>query len=99
MAVGQEEVEIVKPRTDKRLYRRIVLKNALEVLLISDPETDKVVSFASNLFHFQFLFFRCNHVRDSRFFCSFSARHQWLSASGPSRTPKALRALPIFSVS
>ncbi|XP_027173637.1 insulin-degrading enzyme-like 1, peroxisomal [Coffea eugenioides] len=37
----QEVREIVKPRTDKRDYRRIVLHNALEVLLISDPETDK----------------------------------------------------------
>ncbi|XP_057999839.1 insulin-degrading enzyme-like 1, peroxisomal isoform X2 [Hevea brasiliensis] len=35
------EVEIVKPHTDKREYRRIVLKNSLEVLLISDPDTDK----------------------------------------------------------
>ncbi|VVB05993.1 unnamed protein product [Arabis nemorensis] len=33
--------EIMKPRTDKREYRRIVLKNSLQVLLISDPETDK----------------------------------------------------------
>ncbi|WZZ52175.1 hypothetical protein YC2023_052282 [Brassica napus] len=33
--------EILKPRTDKREYRRIVLENSLEVLLISDPETDK----------------------------------------------------------
>ncbi|CAK9155612.1 unnamed protein product [Ilex paraguariensis] len=41
MAVGREEVEIVKPRTDKREYRRIVLQNSLQVLLISDPETDK----------------------------------------------------------
>ncbi|EEF30307.1 insulin-degrading enzyme-like 1, peroxisomal [Ricinus communis] len=41
MAVGKEEVEIVKARTDKREYRRIVLRNSLEVLLISDPETDK----------------------------------------------------------
>ncbi|KAL3637238.1 Insulin-degrading enzyme-like 1, peroxisomal [Castilleja foliolosa] len=36
-----EEVEIVKPRNDKRAYRRIVLQNNLQVLLISDPETDK----------------------------------------------------------
>ena len=35
-------MEIVKPRTDTREYRRIVLRNSLEVLLISDPETDKV---------------------------------------------------------
>ncbi|KAM1866266.1 hypothetical protein ACFX13_009135 [Malus domestica] len=42
MAVGKEEVEeIVKPRTDKREYRRIVLANSLEILLISDPDTDK----------------------------------------------------------
>ena len=45
MAVGKDEaVEIVKPRTDKRDYRRIVLHNSLQVLLISDPETDKVFS-------------------------------------------------------
>ncbi|GLT88210.1 hypothetical protein SLE2022_062450 [Rubroshorea leprosula] len=41
MAVGKDDIEILKPRTDKREYRRIVLKNSLEVLLISDPETDK----------------------------------------------------------
>ncbi|XP_048236137.1 insulin-degrading enzyme-like 1, peroxisomal isoform X2 [Ricinus communis] len=35
------EVEIVKPRSDKREYRRIVLNNNLQVLLISDPDTDK----------------------------------------------------------
>ncbi|KAK6149150.1 hypothetical protein DH2020_016675 [Rehmannia glutinosa] len=43
MAVGAitEKVEIIKPRNDKREYRRIVLQNNLQVLLISDPETDK----------------------------------------------------------
>ncbi|KAI4330509.1 hypothetical protein MLD38_028795 [Melastoma candidum] len=42
MAVEQEEfVEIVKSRFDKREYRRVVLKNSLQVLLISDPDTDK----------------------------------------------------------
>ncbi|KAF3442698.1 hypothetical protein FNV43_RR16615 [Rhamnella rubrinervis] len=43
MAVGKEEVqhEIVKARTDKREYRRIVLSNSLEVLIVSDPDTDK----------------------------------------------------------
>ncbi|XP_020881483.1 insulin-degrading enzyme-like 2 isoform X2 [Arabidopsis lyrata subsp. lyrata] len=40
-AASGECGEILKPRTDKRDYRRIVLKNSLEVLLISDPETDK----------------------------------------------------------
>lgn len=43
MSVGRTEVEIIKPRTDKREYRRIVLPNSLEALLISDPETDKVI--------------------------------------------------------
>ena len=32
----------MKPRTDTREYRRIVIRNSLEVLLISDPDTDKV---------------------------------------------------------
>ncbi|XP_057520818.1 insulin-degrading enzyme-like 1, peroxisomal [Amaranthus tricolor] len=42
MAVGKDEmVEILKPRTDKRDYKRVVLSNSLEVLLISDPDTDK----------------------------------------------------------
>ncbi|KAL3533783.1 hypothetical protein ACH5RR_007304, partial [Cinchona calisaya] len=45
MVVGtrkdDESIEIAKPRTDKRDYRRIVLHNSLQVLLISDPETDK----------------------------------------------------------
>ncbi|RAL51842.1 hypothetical protein DM860_010560 [Cuscuta australis] len=36
-----EPVEIVKARFDKRDYKRIVLDNSLQVLLISDPETDK----------------------------------------------------------
>lgn len=41
MAVGKEEAEIVKARTDTREYRRIVLPNSLQVLLIADPDTDK----------------------------------------------------------
>ncbi|KAL2952719.1 hypothetical protein AAZX31_19G126700 [Glycine max] len=41
MAVGKEDVEIVKARIDKRDYRRVVLRNSLQVLLISDPDTDK----------------------------------------------------------
>ncbi|GLT96009.1 hypothetical protein SLE2022_136590 [Rubroshorea leprosula] len=41
MAIGKDDVQILKPRTDNREYRRIVLKNSLQVLLISDPETDK----------------------------------------------------------
>jgi hypothetical protein len=41
-AIAQVEVEVTKPRNDKRGYRRVVLPNALECLLISDPDTDKV---------------------------------------------------------
>ncbi|KAJ4706408.1 insulin-degrading enzyme-like 1, peroxisomal [Melia azedarach] len=41
MAVGKDDVEIIKPCTDKRKYRRLVLCNSLQVLLISDPDTDK----------------------------------------------------------
>ncbi|XP_073115983.1 insulin-degrading enzyme-like 1, peroxisomal [Elaeis guineensis] len=44
MAVGKSDVEIFKPRNDKREYRRIVLPNSLEVLLISDPDTDKAAA-------------------------------------------------------
>ncbi|XP_077210294.1 insulinase (Peptidase family M16) family protein [Tasmannia lanceolata] len=44
MAAVRTEVEILKPRTDKRQYRRLVLPNSLEVLLISDPETDKAAA-------------------------------------------------------
>ncbi|OVA19405.1 Peptidase M16 [Macleaya cordata] len=44
MAVGITDAEIIKPRTDKREYRRIVLPNSLEVLIISDPETDKAAA-------------------------------------------------------
>ncbi|KAJ0982675.1 hypothetical protein J5N97_010930 [Dioscorea zingiberensis] len=44
MAVDRSETVILKPRTDKREYRRIVLPNSLEALLISDPETDKAAA-------------------------------------------------------
>lgn len=44
MAIGKEDIEIVKPLTDNREYRRIVLHNSLQVLIISDPETEKVTS-------------------------------------------------------
>ncbi|GJZ04975.1 insulin-degrading enzyme-like protein 1, peroxisomal, partial [Tanacetum coccineum] len=39
MAVGKDE--IMKPRTDTRDYKRIILPNSLQVLLVSDPDTDK----------------------------------------------------------
>ncbi|GJN11315.1 hypothetical protein PR202_ga29496 [Eleusine coracana subsp. coracana] len=38
------EVEITKPRNDRRGYRRVVLPNALECLLVSDPDTDKAAA-------------------------------------------------------
>ena len=37
-AAEAASAEILKPPQDKRLYRRIVLANRLEALLISDPE-------------------------------------------------------------
>ncbi|KAJ7565037.1 hypothetical protein O6H91_02G045200 [Diphasiastrum complanatum] len=42
--MGEVEVEIWKPRNDKRSYRRAVLSNQLQVLLISDPDTDKAAA-------------------------------------------------------
>ena len=41
-AAGSRDVEFIRARSDKRQYRRVVLPNALEILLISDPDTDKV---------------------------------------------------------
>lgn len=41
-AAGGSNVEFIRARSDKREYRRVVLANALEILLISDPDTDKV---------------------------------------------------------
>jgi hypothetical protein len=41
-AAGSRDVEFIRARSDKREYRRVVLPNALEILLISDPDTDKV---------------------------------------------------------
>ncbi|PWZ31468.1 Insulin-degrading enzyme-like 2 [Zea mays] len=40
-AAGSSNVEFIRARSDKREYRRVVLANALEILLISDPDTDK----------------------------------------------------------
>jgi insulysin len=44
-ATATGDVEIIRPRNDKRGYRRVVLPNSLECLLISDPDTDKVCYF------------------------------------------------------
>ncbi|EFJ11426.1 hypothetical protein SELMODRAFT_447027 [Selaginella moellendorffii] len=42
--MGEVRPEIVKPRTDKREYRNVVLRNELRVLLVSDPDTDKAAA-------------------------------------------------------
>ena len=63
MAVGKEQMthEIVKARNDKREYKRIVLKNSLEVLLVSDPDTDKVKPAFTFLFFFSFFLFEFDY--------------------------------------
>ncbi|XP_062187589.1 insulin-degrading enzyme-like 1, peroxisomal isoform X2 [Phragmites australis] len=38
------DVEITRPRNDKRGYRRVVLPNSLECLLVSDADTDKAAA-------------------------------------------------------
>ncbi|KAL5197066.1 hypothetical protein ABZP36_000578 [Zizania latifolia] len=43
-AAPKGDVEITKPRNDRRGYRRVVLPNALECLLVSDPDTDKAAA-------------------------------------------------------
>lgn len=52
----KDDVEIVKARIDKRDYRRVVLRNSLQVLLISDPVTDKVDFLLDLWFRFRFRF-------------------------------------------
>lgn len=37
-------ITIVKPRNDKREYKSLLLPNSLQVLLISDPDTDKAAA-------------------------------------------------------
>ncbi|BAF21958.1 insulin-degrading enzyme-like 1, peroxisomal [Oryza sativa Japonica Group] len=43
-AAAAGDVEITRPRNDKRGYRRVVLPNDLECLLVSDPDTDKAAA-------------------------------------------------------
>lgn len=96
-----EGVEILKPRTDKREYRTIVLHNSLQVLLISDPDTDKVslcpnsfTSFDSNYILFFLIWLR------RTFFCScFSVLLQWMSVLVLLAILKVSKASLIFSVS
>jgi secreted Zn-dependent insulinase-like peptidase len=39
---GEATIAIVKPRNDDREYKRVLLSNGLQILLVSDPDTDKV---------------------------------------------------------
>lgn len=41
MAKAMVDHCITKARNDRRQYRRVVLENSLEALLVSDPDTDK----------------------------------------------------------
>ncbi|KAB8083769.1 hypothetical protein EE612_006084 [Oryza sativa] len=43
-AAAASNVEFIRSRSDKREYRRVVLPNALECLLISDSDTDKAAA-------------------------------------------------------
>uniref|UniRef100_A0A0D6QRY2 Insulin-degrading enzyme-like 1, peroxisomal n=1 Tax=Araucaria cunninghamii TaxID=56994 RepID=A0A0D6QRY2_ARACU len=40
----RQEVNITKALNDKREYKRLLLRNSLKVLLISDPDTDKAAA-------------------------------------------------------
>lgn len=60
-----EATDVLKPRTDTRDYRCVRLGNALQALIISDPETDKVPKlctgnwarpFSQLQFHFKLVF-------------------------------------------
>ncbi|KAG0597423.1 hypothetical protein M758_UG337100 [Ceratodon purpureus] len=44
MVSGGGEGAIVKPRNDDREYKRVVLANGLQVLLVTDPDTDKAAT-------------------------------------------------------
>jgi secreted Zn-dependent insulinase-like peptidase len=43
------EAEIRKPGNDSREYRAVVLPNELRVLLVSDPDTDKVCAIPTSI--------------------------------------------------
>jgi hypothetical protein len=46
--VAVDATDVLKPRTDSREYRCVALGNALQALIIGDPETDKVRSLDRN---------------------------------------------------
>lgn len=49
------QIEVVKPDRDDRRYRHIVLPNGLEVVLISDPQTETAAGS---------MFIRAGHMQD-----------------------------------
>ena len=70
MMVSGETTVIVKPRNDDREYKRLLLSNGLQVLLVSDPDTDKVSS--SNLISPFFIIVFFHLLKEqSRGFCWF----------------------------
>ncbi|XP_024375007.1 insulin-degrading enzyme-like 1, peroxisomal isoform X1 [Physcomitrium patens] len=44
MVSGGDNRTILKPRNDDRTYKQVVLSNGLQVLLVSDPDTDKAAA-------------------------------------------------------
>lgn len=51
----QARVEVVKPERDDRNYRHLVLPNGLEVMLVSDPQTETAAAS---------MFIRVGHMQD-----------------------------------
>lgn len=70
MVSGGDNRTILKPRNDDRTYKQVVLSNGLQVLLVSDPDTDKVclVSWLmSQCSFFFFLLFKSYQVEDEKY--------------------------------
>ena len=76
------EAEIRKPGNDSREYRAIVLSNELRVLLVSDPDTDKVCI----KFHTQ------NHHRKRTIFVS---SDQWVCCNALMSRTQAAAAMSV----
>lgn len=96
-------VEIMKPRSDKRDYRRIVLDNSLQVLLISDPETDKVLDFIIIILLYVCLFLKSNQfflamLIKKNIILELSVRLVWMLELVLSVIQRASKGLLIFLV-
>lgn len=96
-------VEIMKPRSDKRDYRRIVLDNSLQVLLISDPETDKVLYFIIIILLYVCLFLKSNQfflamLIKKNIILELSVRLVWMLELVLSVIQRASKGLLIFLV-